>query len=72
MVAMRTRATRVKKQKPNGAALVVDPADSAEEAGLRYVSDDRPGYSRKANDNDFEYLDTEGETNSGRATPPSN
>ena len=39
---------------------VVDPADSAEEAGLRYVSDDRPGYSRKANGNDFEYFDTEG------------
>jgi DNA topoisomerase-1 len=57
---MRTRAKRVKKQKPNGAILVVDPADSAEEAGLRYVSDDRPGYSRKANGNDFEYFDTEG------------
>ena len=60
MVAMRTRAKRAKKQKPNGAVLVVDPADSAEEAGLRYVGDDRPGYSRKANGNDFEYFDTEG------------
>jgi DNA topoisomerase I len=60
MVAMRTRAKRAKKQKPNGAGLVVDPADSAEEAGLRYVGDDRPGYSRKANGNDFEYFDTEG------------
>jgi DNA topoisomerase-1 len=60
MVAMRTRAIRAKKQKPNGAVLVVDPADSAEEAGLRYVGDDRPGYSRKANGNDFEYFDTEG------------
>jgi len=60
MFVMRTRAKRVKKQKPNGAVLVVDPADSAEEAGLRYVSDDRPGYSRKANSNDFEYFDTEG------------
>src|SRR6185369_16321810 len=36
------------------------PADSAEEAGLRYVSDDLPGYRRKANGNDFEYFDTEG------------
>jgi DNA topoisomerase I len=60
MVAMQTRAKRAKKQKPNGAVLVVDPADSAEEAGLRYVSDDLPGYSRKANGNDFEYFDAEG------------
>ena len=60
MVAMLRRANRAKKQKPNGAVLVVDPADSAEEAGLRYVGDDRPGYSRKANGNDFEYFDTEG------------
>jgi DNA topoisomerase I len=60
MAAMQTRAKRAKKQKPNGAVLVVDPADSAEEAGLRYVSDDRPGYSRKANGNNFEYFDTEG------------
>jgi len=60
MIAMRTHAKRAKKQKPNGAVLVVDPADSAEEAGLRYVSDDLPGYRRKANGNDFEYFDTEG------------
>jgi DNA topoisomerase I len=60
MVAMRTRAKRAKKQRSNGAVLVVDLADSAEEAGLRYVGDDRPGYSRKANGNDFEYFDTEG------------
>ena len=57
---MWTRAKRVKKQKPNGAVLVVDPADSAEDAGLRYVGDDRPGYTRRANGNDFEYFDTEG------------
>ena len=33
---------------------------AAEEAGLRYVSDDRPGYTRKAKGDDFEYFDTEG------------
>ena len=60
MGAMRTRAKRGGRQKPNGAVLVVDPAESAEEAGLRYVGDDRPGYTRKANNGDFEYLDTEG------------
>jgi DNA topoisomerase I len=37
-----------------------DPVEAAEEAGLRYVSDDRPGYRRKANGDHFEYLDTEG------------
>jgi DNA topoisomerase-1 len=60
MVAMLRRANRAKKQKPNGAVLVADPADSAQEAGLRYVGDDQPGYTRKANGNDFEYFDTEG------------
>ena len=35
-------------------------ACEAEEAGLRYVSDDSPGYRRRAKGNQFEYLDTEG------------
>src|ERR1700736_1400363 len=34
--------------------------DAADEAGLRYVGDDRPGYTRKSKGDDFEYLDTEG------------
>jgi len=34
--------------------------DAAEEAGLRYVSDDRPGYTRKSKGDDFEWLDMEG------------
>ena len=34
--------------------------DAAEGAGLRYVSDNLPGYTRKAKGNDFEWLDTEG------------
>ena len=40
----------------------VVPADSleaAEEAGLRYVSDTQPGYTRKANGDGFEYFDTD-------------
>jgi DNA topoisomerase I len=39
------------------------PADSleaAEEAGLRYVSDDQPGFSRHRKGEDFEYFDTKG------------
>ena len=34
--------------------------DAAEEAGLRYVNDDRPGYTRKAKGEDFTWLDTDG------------
>src|SRR5438093_1809815 len=37
-----------------------DSAEMAEEAGLQYVSDDRPGYTRRAKDGQFEYLDTQG------------
>ena len=33
---------------------------AAEEAGLQYVSDDRPGYRRGISGKDFEYLDTGG------------
>jgi len=33
--------------------------EAAEEAGLRYVSDDQSGYSRKSKGDDFEYLDTD-------------
>ena len=34
--------------------------DAAEGAGLRYVSDDRPGYTRKPKGDDFEWFDAEG------------
>jgi DNA topoisomerase-1 len=37
-----------------------DPAEVAEDAGLRYVSDEQRGYTRKAKGDDFEYFDTEG------------
>jgi DNA topoisomerase-1 len=42
------------------AGFAIDSAEAAEEAGLQYVSDDRPGYTRRANDGEFEYLDTQG------------
>ena len=57
---MRTRAKRPGKQRVNAAVVVLNPADSAEEAGLRYVSDDRPGYTRKPNGKGFDYVDIEG------------
>jgi len=42
------------------ASVALESAEAAEQAGLRYVSDDRPGYTRKAREGEFEYLDTEG------------
>jgi DNA topoisomerase I len=39
---------------------VTESVEAAEEAGLHYVSDDRAGYTRRANNGDFEYLDTQG------------
>src|SRR5260370_42097279 len=48
---------RENADRKNGA----DPIEGAEEAGLRYVSDNQPGYTRKANGQDFEYFDTDRE-----------
>ena len=45
----------------NGSKVASDEsATAAEEAGLRYVSDDRPGYGRRTKGKGFEYLDSEG------------
>src|SRR5437660_3664407 len=44
------------------AGLATDSVEAAEEAGLEYVSDDRPGYARRAKNGEFEYLDTQGKT----------
>jgi len=38
----------------------IESAEAAEEAGLQYVSDDCPGYTRKPRNGEFEYLDTQG------------
>jgi DNA topoisomerase-1 len=61
-VPPRTSANRLRKEKAKIANIEVapDPVEVAEDAGLRYVSDDQPGYSRKRKGDDFEYLDTEG------------
>ena len=40
--------------------IAADPVEAAEEAGLRYVSDSTPGYTRKSKGDDFEFFDTEG------------
>jgi DNA topoisomerase-1 len=40
--------------------IVTDPQEAAEEAGLRYLSDAQPGYTRKRKGDSFQYFDTEG------------
>jgi DNA topoisomerase I len=50
----------VRKGSRKRSDIVTDPADAAEEAGLHYVSDTRPGYTRKRNGESFQYFDTEG------------
>ena len=39
-------------------SVAIESAEAAEEAGLQYVGDERPGYTRKPRNGEFEYLDT--------------
>src|SRR5438067_5295640 len=57
---MGTPAINSRNGKAPAAGLVNGSAEAAEEAGLQYVNDDRPGYTRRKKDGEFEYLDTEG------------
>jgi len=52
---------RAKNGNGNGAKIVAEAMDAAEGAGLSYVSDDRPGYTRKAKGDDFEWFNADGE-----------
>jgi DNA topoisomerase I len=52
--------TRARNGKLTKADFVSDSAEAAKEAGLYYINDDRPGYRRRPNNGDFEYVDTEG------------
>jgi len=51
---------RAKNGNGNGAKIVAESMDAAEGAGLRYISDDRPGYTRKRKGDDFEWFDADG------------
>src|SRR5437868_13447249 len=57
---MPARAQNVRKQNAVEPASPTGSIEAAEEAGLRYVTDDRPGYTRTRTGDDFEYFDTEG------------
>jgi DNA topoisomerase-1 len=59
-VATLAQKKRKEKKKVSDIEVVLDPVEVAEEAGLRYVNDDQPGYTRKPKGDDFEYFDTDG------------
>jgi len=40
--------------------VLAESVEAAEDAGLRYVSDDQPGFSRQQKGEEFEYFDTKG------------
>lgn len=42
--------------------LILDPVESSRLAGLRYVSDAKPGFTRKRRGKSFQYLDADGNT----------
>jgi DNA topoisomerase I len=48
------------KKKIDEIDVAAGPVEAAEDAGLRYVSDEQPGYTRKRKGDDFEYFDTDG------------
>ena len=58
-VPITARKLRQEKKKSAEIEIVTDPAESAEEAGLRYVSDESPGYTRRRGGKKFIYFDTE-------------
>jgi DNA topoisomerase I len=59
-VSAKSQSIRREKKKIVNLEIASDPEEAAEEAGLRYVSDDQPGYTRKRNGEGFVYFDVEG------------
>ena len=49
---MGTRVRNTRNGNAIESAVAADSAEAAEEAGLKYVNDDRPGYSRRAKGKD--------------------
>src|SRR5256884_9323985 len=56
------QAQKTKQDHGKRAQITIDPVEVAEEAGLRYVSDEQPGYTRKGKGKSFQYFDTEGKS----------
>lgn len=57
---MSTASLRRTRRPPEPAPVHVDPAVSAREAGLRYVSDESPGFARRPSGKAFTYLGLDG------------
>ena len=57
---MPSKKLRDEKKKIDQIEIAPDPVEVAEDAGLRYVTDDQPGYTRKRKGDDFDYFDTAG------------
>ena len=54
------RRSRKVKKRITGIEIATAPAEAAEEAGLRYVSDESAGYTRRRRGKKFVYFDTDG------------
>ncbi|HZA38952.1 MAG TPA: hypothetical protein VE486_07400 [Candidatus Baltobacteraceae bacterium] len=52
------RKSRNGKKQNGEATISADSIEAAEDAGLRYVSDEQPGFSRRRKGEEFEYFDT--------------
>ncbi|MDQ3120539.1 MAG: DNA topoisomerase IB [Verrucomicrobiota bacterium] len=59
MPAATARPDKPTKETPVADAVAIS-TEEAEGAGLRYVTDEQPGYTRKAKGDGFEYFDTSG------------
>src|SRR5437762_12284511 len=59
------QAQKTKQGNGKLAQITIDPVEVAEEAGLRYVSDEQPGYTRKGKGKSFQYFDTAGKVDCG-------
>ena len=55
-----SRRLHEEKKKIDKLEVVTDPQGAAEEAGLRYVTDEKRGYTRARRGKNFVYFDTEG------------
>ena len=58
------QAQKTKQDNGKLAQITTDPVEVAEEAGLRYVSDEQPGYTRKRKGKSFQYSRYGGEVDS--------
>ena len=61
-----SKRSEKKKRKSPKIEVVTDPVEVAEDAGLRYVSDDQPGYTRKRKGRRFRVFRHGGQTDSRR------